>query len=184
MAKSRDTGTTRPTARRHARGVSLIESLVVVAVLGTVTTAALPAMRGVVENRRIDDLAVRLAADVQHARSHAVTRHETVRLSVLRSCYVVHTGPAADCRCVEGGEAVCEGRARALVSRTWQAQDPVRVQAGVSSLAFDPLLGTVTPTATLRIVGPNERAVHHVVNVMGRLRSCSPQAAVPGYRSC
>jgi type IV fimbrial biogenesis protein FimT len=43
--------------------------------------------------------------------------------------------------------------------------------------------GTSTPTGTLRLVGGRGRAVHHVVNVMGRVRSCTP-AGVPGWRAC
>jgi type IV fimbrial biogenesis protein FimT len=54
----------------------------------------------------------------------------------------------------------------------------------VASMRFDPLHGTSTPTGTLRVVGANERAIHHVVNIMGRVRSCSPQAAVRGYAAC
>jgi type IV fimbrial biogenesis protein FimT len=29
-----------------------------------------------------------------------------------------------------------------------------------------------------------DRAVHLVVNLMGRVRSCSPGNTVPGYRAC
>ena len=43
--------------------------------------------------------------------------------------------------------------------------------------------GTSTPTGTLRLVDSRGRAVHHVVNVMGRVRSCTP-AGVPGWRAC
>jgi type IV fimbrial biogenesis protein FimT len=51
-------------------------------------------------------------------------------------------------------------------------------------MAFDPLHGTATPTATWRVIARDGRAIHHVVNVMGRVRSCSPDAAVPGHRAC
>jgi type IV fimbrial biogenesis protein FimT len=49
---------------------------------------------------------------------------------------------------------------------------------------FDPLHGTSSPTATLRVLGMNGRAVHHVINLMGRVRSCSPSTTVPGYPAC
>jgi type IV fimbrial biogenesis protein FimT len=60
----------------------------------------------------------------------------------------------------------------------------VAVHANVASVLFDPLHGTSTPTGTLRLVGSGGREVQHVVNVMGRVRSCSPLGAVPGYRPC
>ena len=62
--------------------------------------------------------------------------------------------------------------------------DQVSLLANVGSVLFDPLHGTISPTGTLRLVGTDARAVHHVVNIMGRVRSCSPQAAIPGYRAC
>ena len=40
------------------------------------------------------------------------------------------------------------------------------------------------PTGTLRVLGSQGRAVHHVINVMGRVRSCTPLGAMPGYRAC
>jgi type IV fimbrial biogenesis protein FimT len=61
------------------------------------------------------------------------------------------------------------------------------VQANVASILFDPLHGTSTPTGTLRVVADSGRAVHHVVNIMGRVRTCSPAGAAPvvaGYRVC
>ena len=62
--------------------------------------------------------------------------------------------------------------------------DRVRLQTNVSSMLIDPLHGTVSPTGTLRLIGDDTRSVNHVVNIMGRVRSCSPLAAVPGYRAC
>jgi len=62
--------------------------------------------------------------------------------------------------------------------------DRVRVEANANSVVFDPLHGTSSPTGTFRLIGTDARAVHHIVNIMGRVRSCSPQAAMPGYRDC
>ena len=40
-----------------------------------------------------------------------------------------------------------------------------------ASMRFDPVRGTATPAGTLRIVGAEGRAIHHVVSAMGRVRS-------------
>jgi type IV fimbrial biogenesis protein FimT len=60
------------------------------------------------------------------------------------------------------------------------------VQANVSSILFDPLHGTSTPTGTLRVVSATEGPIHHIVNVLGRVRTCTPSGSpvLPGYRSC
>jgi type IV fimbrial biogenesis protein FimT len=171
-------------AARGTRGVTLIETLTVVAVTAVLAMAAVPTMSAVIENRRIDGMAAQLAADVHYARSEAVARQQPVRLSMLGTCYLVHTGAARDCRCMPSQQAECTAGAHRLKAVAWDADAPVRVQANVSSIAFDPTLGTASPAGTLRVVGHSERAVHHVVNLVGRLRSCSLQGRVPGYRAC
>ncbi len=51
-------------------------------------------------------------------------------------------------------------------------------------MLFDPVRGTTTPTATVRVVAADGRAIHQIVNIMGRVRACSPGGAVSGYRAC
>jgi len=178
-------GTVRSTRRR---GVTLIEMAVVVAVTAIVASLAVPGLRELVDSRRLLGAATRLAVDVQFARAEAVARNRTVRLSLQTlpgaTCYVIHTGSAAQCRCAGDGPAMCTGDAREIRTVVLTTADRVSVEANVASIAFDPQHGTSTPSGTLRAVDPGGRAVHHVVNVMGRVRSCSPAAAVVGYRAC
>ena len=177
------------TARSAAqRGITLIEATVVLAVTAIVASSAAPSLQHVIDARRLDGAATQLAADIQFIRSEAVARNEALRLSFHAvaggSCYVIHTGAADECSCAVAGPAQCGGNARQIRTVTLTAADRVSLQANVGSLLFDPLHGTSSPTGTLRVIGANERAIHHVVNIMGRVRSCSPQAAVPGYRAC
>ena len=79
---------------------------------------------------------------------------------------------------------MCAGSARIIKGVTLATGERVSVAGNVASIAFDPLHGTSTPTGTLRLVGARGSAVHHVVNVVGRVRSCSPGGAVPGYSPC
>jgi type IV fimbrial biogenesis protein FimT len=82
------------------------------------------------------------------------------------------------------GPAVCTGRATEIKTVQLPTTERIALLANVGSIAFDPLHGTSTPTGTLRLVAPNGRAIHHVVNVMGRVRSCAPSGTVAGYRPC
>jgi type IV fimbrial biogenesis protein FimT len=79
---------------------------------------------------------------------------------------------------------VCGGGARAIKGVALAAAERVGVTANVASVVFDPLHGTSTPTGTLRLTGARGRAIHHIVNVVGRVRSCSPEGAVSGYPPC
>jgi type IV fimbrial biogenesis protein FimT len=173
---------------KQQRGVTLVEAAIVLAVLGIVTTSAAPGMTGLLDGRRLDGAATQLATDIQFVRSEAVARNQPVRLSfhasAEASCYVIHTGLSAQCTCPAAGPAQCSGDAEQIKTVTLPAAQRVSVQANVASVLFDPLHGTSTPTGTLRVLGPQGRAVHHVVNVMGRVRSCSPLNSVPGYRAC
>ena len=61
----------------------------------------------------------------------------------------------------------------------------VPMQSAITaSVLFDPLHGTSTPSATFRILGRQGKAIHQVINVMGRVRSCTPTGGVAGYPNC
>jgi type IV fimbrial biogenesis protein FimT len=177
----------RPSTRRQ-HGVTLVEACTVVAVLAILASTAAPNLQGLIDSRRLDGAATQLATDIQFVRSEAVARNLPVRLSLYPSaggtCYVVHTGNADQCACDTSGPATCTGGALQIKTVTLGAADRVSLQSNVTSVLFDPLHGTSTPTGTLRLVGQQGRAVHHVINVMGRVRSCSPLGAMPGYRAC
>ena len=170
------------------RGITLIEACIVLAVTAIVAGSAAPGMQKLIDARRLDGAATQLATDIQFIRTEAVARNEALRLSwhaaPAGSCYVVHTGNANQCSCAAAGPAQCSGGAREVKTVTIAAAERVGLQANVASVLFDPLHGTSTPAGTWRVTGTGGRAVHHVINVMGRVRSCSPQAAVPGNRAC
>ena len=173
---------------RLQRGVTLVEACAVIAIVSILAAAAAPNLQGLIDSRRVDGTATQLATDIQFVRTEAVARNLPVRLSFYPSaegsCYVVHTGNADQCDCAAPGPAVCTGDARQIKSVALTPADRVSLLTNVDSVLFDPLHGTSTPTGTLRLVGPQGRAVHHVINVMGRVRSCSPLGAMPGYRAC
>jgi type IV fimbrial biogenesis protein FimT len=179
---------THDSGQRRQRGLTLLELGVVVAIAAIVAAAAAPSFSALIDSRRLDSAATRLAADIQLVRGEAIARNRSLRLSVVSSadasCWIVHTGAATDCRCGIDAGAVCVGDARAIKGVVLPSSERVSVAGNVASIAFDPLHGTSTPTGTLRLVGARGRAVHHVVNVVGRVRSCSPDGAVPGYSPC
>jgi type IV fimbrial biogenesis protein FimT len=180
-----------PRASSAPRGVTLIEAAIAVALVAIVASAAVPSFTTFIETRRLDGVATRLAADLNEARAEALQRGSGLRVSLQHadwgSCYVVHTGSAGQCACDAAGPARCTDGALAVKAVRLSAADGIRLQSDVDSMRFDPLHGTATPTATWKLVAASGRAVHHVVNIMGRVRSCSPRVvapAVPGWRAC
>lgn len=178
----------RPPPAHRQLGLTLIEACVVLAITAVVAVSVVPGMQTLIQIRRLDGAATELATDIQFARTEAVARNEPLRLSVQTSasgtCYLIHTGAAADCSCQLPGPAECTGHARAIKTVVFGVARRIRLESNAASVLFDPLHGTSTPTATLRLSDLQSRAVHHVVNVMGRVRSCSPTPPMPGYRAC
>lgn len=169
-----------------ARGFTLVELVVVMAVAGVVATAAVPSLNGLVDSQRISGVASELASDLQYARAEAVQRSQSVHVTFKAdtACYVIHTGSANQCHCGASGPAVCEGDAQAIKTVALADTPGIAVSANVTSMVFDPVHGTASPAATLRVTGPQGRSVQHTVNIMGRVRSCSPLSSVSGYRAC
>lgn len=173
---------------RLQRGLTLVEAAIVIAIAAVAVATGLPGFRGFIDNQRLSGAAAQLATDLQYTRAESVLRHTALRFSIQSGawgqCYVVHTGHADQCSCSAEGPAQCSGGAQSLRSVRFPAEHPVALQANVGSIRFDPLHGTCTPTGTLKLVAASGRAVHQVVNLMGRVRSCSPHGAVPGHASC
>lgn len=69
--------------KRPQAGLSLIEMMVAVAVLGIVLLATLPAMGDMVTNSRLQTAAQTLQTTAQWARSEAIKRNITVQLQSL-----------------------------------------------------------------------------------------------------
>jgi type IV fimbrial biogenesis protein FimT len=167
------------TPKNLQRGVSLIEACITVTIAGILAGTALPSFKDTLDKRSVEGVSSELRTDLMYARSEAVSRNDGVRVSFYERahgrCYVVHTGNRADCSCDGSGPAVCTGDAVAL--KTVNAARGVQVVANVSSLRFDPVNGTSTPTGTVCSVPERGRAVHHVVSILGRVRTCQPAVA-------
>lgn len=175
-------------ARRLQRGLTLVECSAVAAVVCVLVGLAAPGFDGVRERRHLEGAAAQLETDILYTRSLAVAHNRGLRMSFQRdaagSCYTVHSGPAQACSCAADGRSSCSNGDPALRSVHFPAAGSVQLEANVGSILFDPTRGTSTPTGTLRINGRSGRSLHLVVNLMGRVRSCSPDAAMPGLPRC
>ena len=176
-----------PPSSQH--GFTLVEAGITLAVAALLVGAVAPTFQRAIERRHVEGIAAQLETDLQLARSLAVARNEDVRVSFDdgggAACYVLHTGSAGDCRCTGGdGPAVCGNGAQELRTARIGAATRVQLHSNSRSMLFDPAKGTVTPTATIQVVGQSGAGLNQVINIMGRVRTCSPAGALPGYRRC
>jgi prepilin-type N-terminal cleavage/methylation domain-containing protein len=88
-------------------GFTLIELMVVLAVVGVVLVLVPPTFRKIIDMQRLRGLSDQFVTDVQFVRSEAASRQEVAGISFKsstggRTCYVVHTcgsTPADTCFC-------------------------------------------------------------------------------------
>ncbi len=175
-------------ARRAQAGLSLVECLMTLCVACVAVGAVIPSFSLALEGRHLEGAAAQLETDIMHTRSLAVAADRSLRMRFQQdaagSCYVVHSGPANACRCGDDGSAICSSEGQALRSVRYTADQRVELASNVTSILFSPTLGTSTPTGTLRFTGREGRALHVVVNITGRVRTCSPGATLAGYPAC
>jgi type IV fimbrial biogenesis protein FimT len=178
-----------PGHTRGQRGFTLIEAGTTVLILATLATLAIPGFERFIQRRQVDGAAAELATDLQHVRSEAVARNRQMQVSFStladsNSCYVVHTGRPNACACEADGRTACQVGAEPIKTVVPSAGRRVSLRTNVRYMLYDPMYGTTSPGATLRVTGADGRAVHVVVNMMGRVSTCSPNAALTGYRAC
>lgn len=172
----------------NQRGVTLIECCVATAIVATLASVGAPSFSEMRDRRVLDGVSAELANDLQYVRSEAVARNQAVRLTIQQvaggACYVIHSGGSAACQCASDGTAACVGSAQALKTVLLATERRVSLASNSASMLWHPDRGTVSPTGTLRLTLPDGKAVHHVVNILGRARTCSPQGQVSGQKVC
>lgn len=170
------------------RGFGLVETLVTLLVLAILSAIAAPAWSDWIELRRLEGASGELLTDLQYLRSEAVKRRTSMRITFLPSaggsCYVLHTGSVEDCRCSDAGVASCDAPAEAVKSLFRPARENIRLESNRPSLLYSARLGTVTPTATIRVQAAQGITLRHVVNLMGRVRVCAEDSSQLGHPVC
>jgi type IV fimbrial biogenesis protein FimT len=167
-------------ARRvQPQGWTLVELIAMLAVLAILAAAALPSFAGLLMRRHLEGVAAQVGTDLQYLRTEAVARNAVVNMAFRSgaqgSCYVIHTGAPGGCSCDGNQPPSCtSGSAQAIRHAGFAADSPVQVLANVALLRVDPRHGTVSPTGTVRVTAGDGSAVHHVVSILGRVRTCAP----------
>lgn len=157
------------------------------AVVAILVGLALPSFEAFAQRQRLEGAAAQLETDLFLLRSEAVARQETLRISFSQaaggSCYVIHRGPANACQCDDRGVKSCEGGAEVLRGVFLATAGGVQIVSNRASFVVESTRGTVSPTATMRLVSPSGE-IRQIINIMGRVRSCSPDGSVTGHPRC
>lgn len=167
------------------RGLTLIEVLLVLAVIAIVATAGLPSLSGLIDRQQLRGAAQDLHAEFLNARMEAIRRNLPVSLSF-------RVDEAAGRWCLaQSGDGPCDCFAPDACTlagappRTVRSRDFGRVRLTTNftpqhTATFHPVRGTANAgTASL---GVNGKRVEIRVSSLGRTRICSND--IPEYPAC
>jgi type IV fimbrial biogenesis protein FimT len=175
--------------RLRQAGFTLVELMIVVALVAILLALAAPSFRETLARNRLEGVAGELATDFQYARSEAVARNAQVGLFVGANCYTVFVvnGTAPNSACVHASpikvvpiDAASISLAFLSTAATTQAYiqfDPVRGMAADS--AGNDWQGQVTVSTSV-----GNWQLRTAVTNAGRVRTCSPSSTFKGYTAC
>jgi type IV fimbrial biogenesis protein FimT len=165
------------TALRH-NGFSLVELMVTLAVLGVLTTLAMPGFRLWMQNTQIRTAADAVLNGIQLARTEAIRRNKAVEFTLGdgTAWTVSQVSPPATIQ-TRGRE---EGADRAVVNITPGGATVVTfgpVGAPVANADASPAITAVGVTGPSALTGM--RPLNITVSVSGSVRMCDPDPALP-----
>lgn len=171
----------------HRRGVTLVEMLIVLGILGIILAAAAPSLADIMARRRVEMAAAELATTLAYARSEAAVRSDgiQVRFDNAGRCYGLEIwGGAGTCKCTNGaGHACSDAGVTVTEVKTVQLPDGIKLIASPNVFRFNPQRG-VSEIATIELESSRVGKMKLSVNIMGRLASCSPDGSITGVVRC
>lgn len=179
--------------RSPARGLTLIELMVVIALVGILIVLVAPSMRGLISAQRVQSINAEIVTDLQFARSEAARRNRDVfiRFRATDNCYVVYldnAGPG-NCNCSRTpGVNVCTGGREEIKTVQVPVGNGVSVSASSATgqiIRFESLSGTSAPdTFEVTVVGAERGQLRTVVNSAGRPSVCTPDGSITQAAAC
>ena len=197
---------------RHARAFTLIELMVVIAIVAVVLSLAAPSFRKMIEMQRLRGVQDQLVTDLQFARSEAARSGIPVHFALKRlsggagACYILFTDPNLDsrnwappCDCLAAAGARCVDatmkEVRTVQLPASQLIDLQERPSTVDHIAFDPVtLGLIGPPNDKLPPGPytfkvdamydKPRALRTIVELSGRPLVCAPTGSTIAIAPC
>jgi len=192
-------------ARRRSRAFSLVELMVVIAVLAVTLTLAAGPFRDYILLQRLRSVQSQLVTDLAYARSEAISRDTFVQMRVQTSsngtCYIVYSRPdsgiGSPCDCTAGAGSRC-GSDRSEVKSVFLPSSEsisIGVPSGQSALlTISPRTGGVNMDSGMEFLAftdyvvetqiDQQRRFRTKMTPQGRVQVCSPDVTIVGGTQC
>jgi prepilin-type N-terminal cleavage/methylation domain-containing protein len=182
------------------RGLTIVELMVVIAVLGVLVAISAPSMREIIVKQRLKSVNAELVTDLQFARSNAVARNQQIRIEFKKtsamSCYVVFVfSYVGGCDCTATPGSACSptvalGGPEEI--RTIQVPTETDVQfVTVPSTAFAIMFqqdgmraGAADFVISTTRGSGGAGQLRTTLNATGRPSTCTPDSSVTGVPTC
>jgi prepilin-type N-terminal cleavage/methylation domain-containing protein len=191
------------TVLRRASGFTLIELMVVGAVLLVLLALAGPSIRDLVGTQRLQNVQAQVMSDLQFARGESVRRQLQLTLAVSgnadQSCYVLYIdgGFNGNCNCLRDNTSICTGSYVELRTLKLPASTGLTVRPSSSTATqvnFFPVpqtpVGATTPRYSnppgwqIELSGGSLGTVRTALDSTGRATACSPGGTVKQVPAC
>jgi type IV fimbrial biogenesis protein FimT len=195
-------------ARLDQRGLSMVELMVALTILGFAMAAGMPSISAWLQNTKLRSSAESIITGLQLAKSEAVSRNSLVRfqltssldssctLSTSSANWVVNADPDPDAVVGNCNAAPSDTASPFIVQKRDPAKDAVGLavnSGGVSTVTFNGLGRPTTATAVninltsdLDACAPTGAVtcLRVVVSAAGQIRMCNPRFSLPDPQGC
>jgi len=182
------------------KGFTVIEIMIVVAVLAILMSLALPSYRSIIEKRQVTSGAEQITAFLSAAQSESVKRNQFVAVNYQWNggewCLGMFAGEdnTVTCDCTEANSCSIDGSEKILSGVTLDKTEilaSATVGGEDDTIVFDPVRGLLTgaETAEFLLISPDQSmyALNIEMQPTGRLHICTSargDKSVPGYAAC